>query len=63
MLGYSLRLNDQEMAGLLAGIKFNCVLLNNYRDGNDSAARHGDKGSILGRCPIIAPISFGQAGH
>ena len=44
----------------LAGIKFNSVLLNYYRDGNDSVAWHSDKESILGKRPVIASVSFGQ---
>ena len=44
----------------LAGVQFNSVLLNYYRDGNDSVAWHSDKESILGRHPVIASVSFGQ---
>jgi alkylated DNA repair dioxygenase AlkB len=44
----------------IAGIKFNSVLLNYYRDGNDSVAWHSDSEKILGRHPIIASVSFGQ---
>ncbi|KAI9453513.1 2OG-Fe(II) oxygenase, partial [Russula earlei] len=44
----------------LAGIQFNSVLLNYYRDGNDSVAWHSDKESVLGKNPIIASVSFGQ---
>ncbi|MDT3401016.1 alpha-ketoglutarate-dependent dioxygenase AlkB family protein [Mucilaginibacter terrae] len=44
----------------LAGIKFNCVLLNYYRDGNDSVAWHSDREDILGKNPVIASVSFGQ---
>ncbi|MEZ2339233.1 hypothetical protein AB6735_26550 [Mucilaginibacter sp. RCC_168] len=33
----------REKAEDLAGIKFNSVLLNYYRDGNDSVAWHSDK--------------------
>lgn|GEM_PF-562405 len=44
----------------LAGTKFNSVLLNYYRDGNDSVAWHSDKESILGKRPVIASVSFGQ---
>jgi alkylated DNA repair dioxygenase AlkB len=44
----------------LAGARFNTVLLNYYRDGNDSVAWHSDKESIMGSQPIIASISFGQ---
>jgi alkylated DNA repair dioxygenase AlkB len=44
----------------LAGVEFNSVLLNYYRDGNDSVAWHSDKESILGKHPVIASVSFGQ---
>lgn len=44
----------------LAGIKFNSVLLNYYRDGNDSVAWHSDKESIMGSQPVIASVSFGE---
>lgn len=40
--------------------KFNSVLLNLYRDGNDSVAWHRDKESELGNRPVIASISLGQ---
>ncbi|MDB5004443.1 MAG: Alkylated repair dioxygenase AlkB [Mucilaginibacter sp.] len=44
----------------LAGITFNSVLLNYYRDGNDSVAWHSDRESVLGKNPVIASVSFGQ---
>jgi alkylated DNA repair dioxygenase AlkB len=44
----------------LAGIQFNSVLLNYYRDGNDSVAWHSDRETVLGKNPIIASVSFGQ---
>ena len=44
----------------VAGIRFNSVLLNYYRDGNDSVAWHSDRESVLGKNPIIASVSFGQ---
>ncbi|RYD93353.1 MAG: alpha-ketoglutarate-dependent dioxygenase AlkB [Sphingobacteriales bacterium] len=50
----------REMVEPLAGIRFNSVLLNYYRDGNDSVAWHSDKESILGKRPVIASVSFGQ---
>jgi len=50
----------REMAEPLAGVKFNSVLLNYYRDGNDSVAWHSDKESIMGSQPVIASVSFGQ---
>lgn len=39
--------------------KFNSVLLNYYRDGNDSVAWHSDDEYELGKEPLIASISFG----
>lgn len=40
--------------------KFNSVLLNYYRDGNDSVAWHSDNEKALGTHPVIASVSFGQ---
>ncbi|REC45253.1 alpha-ketoglutarate-dependent dioxygenase AlkB family protein [Chryseobacterium pennipullorum] len=42
------------------GHRFNSVLLNLYRDGNDSVAWHRDKESELGNRPVIASVSLGQ---
>lgn len=50
----------REVVEPLAGIRFNSVLLNYYRDGNDSVAWHSDKESIMGSQPVIASVSFGQ---
>jgi alkylated DNA repair dioxygenase AlkB len=44
----------------LARVSFNSVLLNYYRDGNDSVAWHSDNETELGKQPIIASVSFGQ---
>ena len=44
----------------IAGVKFNSVLLNYYRDGNDSVAWHSDNEKALGKYPVIASVSFGQ---
>ncbi|RYU91724.1 alpha-ketoglutarate-dependent dioxygenase AlkB [Mucilaginibacter terrigena] len=44
-----------------AAVTFNSVLLNNYRNGNDSVAWHADDEPELGVNPIIASVSFGQA--
>jgi alkylated DNA repair dioxygenase AlkB len=44
----------------LAGIRFNSVLLNYYRNGNDSVAWHSDDEYELGKDPVIASVSFGQ---
>jgi alkylated DNA repair dioxygenase AlkB len=50
----------KSLAEPLAGIKFNSVLLNYYRDGNDSVAWHSDRESVLGKNPVIGSVSFGQ---
>jgi len=50
----------KEKVEQVANIKFNSVLLNYYRDGNDSVAWHSDRESVLGKNPIIASVSFGQ---
>jgi len=44
----------------IAKVKFNSVLLNYYRDGNDSVAWHSDNEKALGKYPVIASVSFGQ---
>jgi alkylated DNA repair dioxygenase AlkB len=44
----------------LAGVSFNTVLLNLYRDGKDSVAWHSDNDGIPGRNKIVASVSFGQ---
>jgi alkylated DNA repair dioxygenase AlkB len=44
----------------VAGVSFNSVLLNYYRDGNDSVAWHSDDETELGADPVIASVSFGQ---
>jgi alkylated DNA repair dioxygenase AlkB len=44
-----------------AGMAFNSVLLNDYRNGNDSVAWHADDEPELGLNPIIASVSCGQA--
>jgi alkylated DNA repair dioxygenase AlkB len=40
---------------------FNTVLLNLYRDGNDSNGWHADNEKGLGEDPIIASLSFGES--
>ncbi|SHM24541.1 Alkylated DNA repair dioxygenase AlkB [Chryseobacterium carnipullorum] len=42
------------------GYRFNGVLLNLYRDNNDSVAWHRDKENRYGKRPVIASISLGQ---
>ena len=38
---------------------FNSVLLNRYRDGNDSISWHQDDEKDLGKYPVIASLNFG----
>ena len=40
-------------------IRFNCVLINLYRDGRDSMGWHADDEAALGDQPVIASISLG----
>jgi len=54
-------LNIKARVEPLAGLRFNTVLLNYYRDGNDSVAWHSDDEYELGKNPVIASVSFGQA--
>ena len=42
-----------------AEVSFNSVLLNRYRDGNDSISWHTDAEKELGKNPIIASVNFG----
>jgi alkylated DNA repair dioxygenase AlkB len=42
-----------------AGVEFNSVLLNWYRDGEDSLSWHADDEKELGKNPIIASANFG----
>ena len=43
----------------LAGISFNSVLNNYYRDGKDRVAWHSDDEKELGKNPVIASVSLG----
>jgi alkylated DNA repair dioxygenase AlkB len=43
----------------LSDKQFNSVLLNRYRDGNDSISWHTDAEPELGRNPVIASVNFG----
>lgn len=50
----------RERVHRFTGIRFDAVLLNFYRDGNDSVAWHSDKQTVPGRYTPIASISLGQ---
>jgi alkylated DNA repair dioxygenase AlkB len=43
----------------IAEVSFNSVLLNRYRNGNDSISWHTDAEKELGRNPVIASVNFG----
>lgn len=53
-------LNVKKRIEPIAGVTFNSVLLNYYRNGNDSVAWHSDNETELGMHPVIASVSFGQ---
>lgn len=42
-----------------AGVRYNSLLLNHYRDGKDSVSWHSDDEAGLGHNPSIASVSFG----
>jgi alkylated DNA repair dioxygenase AlkB len=44
----------------LAGVRFNSVLLNYYRDNRDSMGLHADDEPELGERPVIASLSLGE---
>lgn len=54
-----LLLDIKQKVEQTAGERFNSVLLNYYRDGNDSMGWHRDNERELGAQPVIASVSFG----
>jgi alkylated DNA repair dioxygenase AlkB len=42
-----------------SGAEFNSLLLNRYRDGQDSISPHADNEPELGENPVVATLSFG----
>jgi alkylated DNA repair dioxygenase AlkB len=52
-------LTIKEKIEPLCSENFNSVLLNMYRDGNDSISWHTDAEKELGRNPVIASVNFG----
>jgi len=44
-----------------SGLKFTSVLLNYYRNGNDSVSWHRDNEKVLRINPVIASVSFGAS--
>ncbi len=55
-----LLLEIKERIEKIDNSKFNSVLLNQYRDGQDSVAWHSDDEPELGENPQIASVSFGE---
>ncbi|RFM35646.1 alpha-ketoglutarate-dependent dioxygenase AlkB family protein [Chitinophaga silvisoli] len=49
----------REQVSRPAGVVFNSVLLNLYRNGNDSMGWHADDEPELGPDPVIASVNFG----
>jgi alkylated DNA repair dioxygenase AlkB len=52
-------LEIKEKIEPLSQVSFNSVLLNLYRDGNDSISWHTDAEKELGLNPVIASVNFG----
>lgn len=50
---------EQMLAGQGVDANFNSVLMNFYRDGNDSIGMHADDETQLGPQPVIASLSLG----
>ncbi len=50
----------KEKIERFSGERFQCVLLNYYRDGNDSVAWHADRDTLPGLKTAIASLSIGQ---
>ena len=51
----------RELTEALAGVSFNTVLLNLYRNGSDGVAWHADDEADLGPDPVIGSISLGAS--
>ncbi|WP_231510385.1 alpha-ketoglutarate-dependent dioxygenase AlkB family protein [Fischerella sp. PCC 9605] len=52
-------LQVKEKVEEIAKVRFNSVLLNLYRDGNDGISWHSDAEPELGNNPVIGSVSFG----
>jgi len=52
-------LDIRERANREAGVEFNSVLANLYRDGNDSMGAHRDDEPEFGTRPVIASVNLG----
>lgn len=56
-----LLLKIKSKVEIATGKSFNSVLLNYYRDGNDSNGWHADNEKELGKNPLIASVSLGES--
>ena len=56
----NLLLEIKEKIENITSFKFNSVLANLYRDGNDSMGLHSDNEKELGKKPVIASLSLGE---
>jgi alkylated DNA repair dioxygenase AlkB len=56
-------LSLKEQSEGLAKARFNSVLANLYRNGQDGMGRHADNEPELGVEPVIASLSFGESRH
>ena len=56
----NLLLEIKEKIENITSFKFNSVLANLYRDGNDSMGLHSDDERELGKKPVIASLSLGE---
>jgi len=56
----NLLLEIKEKVENITSFKFNSVLANLYRDGNDSMGLHSDDEKELGKNPVIASLSLGE---
>jgi len=52
-------LEIKEKIEPIANVQFNSVLLNRYRNGNDSISWHTDAEKELGQNPVISSVNFG----
>mgnify|MGYP001284835811 CR=1 FL=1 len=57
----NLLLEIKEKIENITSFKFNSVLANLYRDGNDSMGLHSDDEKELGINPVIASLSLGES--
>ena len=57
----NLLLEIKEKIETITSFKFNSVLANLYRDGNDSMGLHSDDEKELGKNPVIASLSLGES--